>query len=199
MQISSYQLGIIWAIGCYTDGRMVLRHKNKYFLEQLQPLFQNKNEIYSQISKDNTQYILKSTKFYIDYLQKLGWESRFSKNRSIPILEDYTDFLRGYIECHGTFDYCTAYSSKKKYYRLRFRLYGNLFLIEQIENILNRDFGLAPKKIQTLQNKKSGYIAYTNLGELHKIMRTFEGEPCLKSFWSRANEKLKNPRRGTSN
>ena len=198
MQINSYQLGIIWAIGSYTDGYMVFRHKEKYFLEQLQPLFQNKNRIRFQNNKGNTQYMLKSANFDVEYLQKLGWENRLSKNRALPILEDYTGFLKAYIECHGTFDYCTAYSSKKKYYRLRFRLYGNLFLIEQIENILNRDFGLAPKKVQTLQNKKSGYIAYTNLDELHKIVRTFEGEPCLKSFWSGANEKLKNPRKGAS-
>lgn len=198
MKITSYQLGIIWAIGSYTDGYMVFRHKEKYFLEQLQPLFQNKNRIRSQNNKGNTQHMLKSANFDVEYLQKLGWEGRLSENRALPILEDYTDFLRAYIECHSTFDYCTAYSSKKKYYRLRFRLYGNLFLVEQIENVLNRDFGLTPKKVQILQNKKSGYIAYTNLDELHKIVRTFEGEPCLKSFWSGANEKLKNPRKGAS-
>lgn len=196
MQINSYQLGIIWAIGSYTDGYMVFRHKDKYFLEQLQPLFQNKNKIYTQVHKGNAQYILKSAKFDIEHLQKLGWENRLSENRALPILKDYTDFLRAYIECHGVFDYCTTYSSERKYYRLRFRLYGNLFLVEQIENILNKDFGFTPKKVQVLHNKKSGYIAYTSLEEIERLVKTFESEPCSRDFWNEAYEKLKNPRRG---
>lgn len=198
MQITSYQLGIIWAIGSYADGYMVFRHKEKYFLEQLQPLFQNKNKIYTQVHKGNAQYILKSARFDIEYLQKLGWENRLSENRELPILENYTDFLRAYIECHGVFDYCTTYSSERKYYRLRFRLYGNLFLVEQIENILNKDFGFTPKKVQVLHNKKSGYIAYTSLEEIERLVKTFESEPCSRDFWNEAYEKLKNPRRGAS-
>lgn len=41
MYISNYQIGIIWSIGSYVESekRLVIRHKDKYFLEQLKNIY----------------------------------------------------------------------------------------------------------------------------------------------------------------
>mgnify|MGYP000966075934 CR=1 FL=1 len=110
--VSNYVLGIIFGIGSITEGRLIFRHKDRYFLEQIQAFCSN--TIYKQEKKGKPQYVLKTRVFNIDELKQYGWEERNAEQRNIPILEDYSDFLRAYVELHGSFDYSTRYMSRNK-------------------------------------------------------------------------------------
>lgn len=115
MNISNYQLGILFSIGTYipTENRFVIRYKDVHYINSLQPIF-NTNP-YSQIYKNKIQYVIKSSS-QIDIhniLTSNNYSSYNSPVKTIPILSDYKDFLRAYIEIHSSLDYSTRYSNKK--------------------------------------------------------------------------------------
>ncbi len=66
--VSNYVLGIIFGIGSIAEGRIIFRHKNRYFLEQIQAVCGN--TIYEQKNKEKTQYVLKTRAFNIDELKQ---------------------------------------------------------------------------------------------------------------------------------
>jgi hypothetical protein len=119
----NYHLGIIWSIGTYSqeENSFTIRHKNKYFLEQLQPYFDS--SIYPQKSRTGTQHVLKTCLINIEQFQNIGWTERNAEQRNIPILEDYRDFLRSYLELHSRLDYCTGYKRHNKRQNILYTLY----------------------------------------------------------------------------
>ena len=193
---TTYQLGIIFSIGSYNkeDGRITFRHKDSYFLEQLQTLFPN--NIYTQEVHSGKQYAMKSH-VNIETLASINWNARNSYIRELPILENYKDFLRAYLEIHSRFDYCTTYSKNKKYYRLRLRIYGNFNIIENINSILSVEVKVKKKSIYTTSNKKTSVLCYTNLEEIKEILRYLDGSPSNKLFWDNAYKCLKEPKKYT--
>lgn len=200
IDFTNYHLGILWSIGSYNEKENVftIRHRNKYFLEQLKLYFDN--SIYIQKSKTGDQYVFKTRMIDIEQLKELGWTERNSDQRDLPILNDYKDFLRAYIELHSCLDYCVAYRKKPrydKYYRLRLRIYGNMILIQSINKILNQYVGVGLKKEQKTINDKTYYIAYTSLQEIQAIYSWVIGEPCCKQIWEEIDKKLQNPIRET--
>lgn len=195
-ELSNYHLGILWSIGTYNQDEQsfTIRHKNKYFLEQLQPYFDS--SIYPQKARTGTQYVLKTCLIDIEQLQNLGWTERNANQRDLPILEDYRDFLRAYIELHSSLDYCTGYKRKprnEKYYRLRLRIYGNKILIQSINRMLNKFVGVGSKKEQSTSNDKTFYIAYTSFEEIQSIYDWATGNLCCNEIWIDIDKKLKEP------
>jgi hypothetical protein len=87
MEISNYQLGIIFAIGSTSEGRMIFRHRNRYFLEQIQQLTGNK--IYIQHSQTGPQYAFKTQNINIDELKCYGWTKRNAEQRNVPSILNY--------------------------------------------------------------------------------------------------------------
>lgn len=196
---TNYQLGILFACGSITNEKnnkiLVIRHKNKYFLEQLQNLFDNK--IGYRQTQDKNYYILKTKAFDFDSLENINHKSRNAKLRYLPILDNYKDFLRAYIELHACWDYCVNYTKRKeKYYRLRLRIYGNFNLISEINQVLNQEASVKIKSIQSVKhNDTTSYIAYTSVSELYSIRKYLEDEPCNQPYWNDVDYKLKNPRK----
>ena len=86
MLISNYQLRIIYSIGTYlpSENRFVIRHKDKYYIDILIPIF--KTNPYIQNSRTQIQYVLKSS---ISQSQNLNpqslpnWSSYNSKIKNI--------------------------------------------------------------------------------------------------------------------
>jgi hypothetical protein len=193
--MDNYTLGIIWSIGSFQDNRFIFRHRNKYFLEQIQKYCNN--NIYVQQGRTDIQYVLKTTSFTPSDFE--GWTERNSEQRNIPILDDYKDFLRVYFEIHSCLDYCTAYSNygrknQKKYYKLRLRIYGNYILIQSINNILKQECKVNNKKVQHVNiNDKTTYLQYTFSKELTIIFNWLTGEPYCKKYWQDIDSKLKEP------
>lgn len=192
MLMNEYALGIIFSIGSVSEGRLIFRHKSKYFLEQIQALC--KNKIYKQDGRTSIQYALKTTYFNIERLRGIGWTDRNSDIRHLPQLNNYKDFLRAYIELHSVLDYCTKYKNKnEKYKALRLRIYGNKELIREVDDILNVRAGVGLKSPQILHNNKTAYIAYTSLGEIKSIFTYIKGKPCFKEFWKDVESKFNSP------
>lgn len=190
--MNNYILGIIFSIGSVQEGRLVFRHKHRYFLEQVQALC--KNQIYEQKSRTGIQYVLKTSYFDIENLRAMGWSGRNSSVRHLPMLKDYRDFLRAYIEIHSTLDYSTRHKNRgEKYKALRLRIYGNKEMVEDITNTLNTYAGVGLKSPQVLPNNKTAYVAYTSLNEIKGIFAYAEGEPCFEWLWDNIKGKLNNP------
>ena len=191
--MNEYQMGIAWGIGGFAEGRFILRHEDKYFLEQMKL----PNKIYHQITgKGKLQYVVKSETITPDDLP--GWSPRNSSERDIPILKDYHDFVRAYIELHTCLDYCLSHSTRDgkiyKYKRFRMRIYGNDILIQSINNLLHENCGANLKSPQKTPNQTTKHIAYTSLDELTDIFNWIDDTPRFEPFWQDVNQKLHHPK-----
>ena len=191
---SYYQLGIFWSIASISGQTTTIRHNDNYYLEEISKVLDNK--IYCQIVKNKSQYVLKSTIVDIDSFKANNWTERNSKERELPKLESYEDFLRAYIEIHSCLDYSTRYRKKpkkEKYKGLRLRIYGNWKLINNINSIFNKELGLKPKSPQKTQNDTTKYISFASQGEINQIFEFINGFPRNDKLWKEFEYKLENP------
>lgn len=194
--ITSYQLGIVWAIGNYNGTELFFRTRHRYFLEQIQDL--TDSGIMTHIAKGKLQYKLKTVMFNIDDLKNLGWTERNAETRSMPILNnhsEYKDFIRAYMELHSTLIYFKVKSKDKKkaYKKLRLRIYGNESLIISIGRLLFEIAGVPIKSLYISPNGKTATTTYASLEEIKQIFKGVEGRPCYPEFWDDIYEKLENP------
>ena len=109
----------------------------------------------------------------------------------MPVLSDYKDFLRAYIETHSSLDYSTRYKNKKSK-ALRLRIYGNKIFLESINNILHDYAYTNLKTIQILSNNKTAILQYTSYAEIKSIYNYLQGEPHNKPLWDNIFEMLNN-------
>lgn len=195
-EIDPYLLGIIWGMGRLNEeGSMFFRHRHRYFLEQIQSICDN--EITTSKSRTGIQYRLKSVLFDELQLQEIGWSERNSDSRRLPILDDYKDFLRAYLELHSSLDYSLRYgrNKKNKWRSLRLRIYGNTNLLEGINDVMHTFVKIPKKSIEIVHNNKTGILNYPSLEQIESIFMFIEGVPYFEDFWHDCLEKLKNPRK----
>lgn len=190
---SNYQLGILFSIGYYiqSESRYIIRHKDKHYIDSIIPLF--KTTPYTQSSRTQTQYVLKSSiKFNPSIL--FNWTPHNSDIRDIPILQDYSDFLRAYIEIHSTLDYSIRHTRHKtKYKVLRLRVYGNKILIQHINDILHQYAATNLKSLQIMSNNKTAILNYTSFSEIESIYNYIYNSPYSPNIWNNINLLLKTP------
>lgn len=174
---TEYQIGIIWSISSYAEGRIILRHKNRYFLEIV-----NKsvgNTIYSQHSRTNIQYVLK-IRLPLSDLEDVGYTNRNSDIRIAPEFAGL-DFFKAYLEVHSKADSHLVRIKGSPYVRKRLRVYGNYHILEDLNYFLV-SHGLNEKKIQSV-NGKTMYLSYAKREELLEIHGLFSHDPCNVDFW----------------
>ena len=174
---TEYQIGIIWSISTYAEGRIILRHKERYFLDVI-----NKsvgNTVYSQRSKTNIQYVLK-IHLPLSDLESIGYTSRNSDIRIVPRFAGL-DFYRAYLEIHSKIDSHIVKIKGSPCTRKRLRVYGNYHILEDLNYFL-ASHGLGEKKIQSV-NGKTMYLSYAKREELLEIHGLFFYDPCNVDFW----------------
>ena len=190
--IDMYILGIVWSISSInSDERIVFRHKEKYFLQCLQSYFGG--TIYEQEARTDKQYVLKFKRDdLLLELNEFGYSSRNSNNRIVPIIAD-KKFLQAYLEIHSKADWQTAYSNnrKRKYKKVRIRVYGNSGLINGI-NILMRDIiGVELKTPQKCHNEKTMYLSYGSQAEIDIICNAFINEDIRYiEYWDKISSMI---------
>lgn len=190
-QFTTYQLGILWGCSTYAEGKIVLRNRNRYFLEQIQKTVLNK--IYEQETKGKIQYVLKFASD-IEVLNKIGYTSRNADIRIFPEWADM-DFLQAYLEMHSTFSWQTSYNrnTKQKYYRLRYRIYGNEYLIYGI-NTMMKEFACELKSPQKVSGK-TYYLSYADRNELLSIVDYYlQKERRCPGFWETPYRMMDEPK-----
>lgn len=187
---SEYQLGIFWGISSFSDGRIVFRTKDIYFLNEINDKFNS--TIYSQQHKGSTQYVLKSCNIDIDSFKDNNWTERNATLRKLPILDNYKNFIRAYIELHSSLDYSIRHSKKGKYKALRLRIYGNVYLLDEINHILSNNLNIGLKSLQDCNNKTTKVIYYQSFSEISKIYNYIYGNPYNENYWNEIKEKLNN-------
>lgn len=190
--IDTYMLGIIWSISTINpDGRIVFRHKEKYFLQCLQSKFGG--TIYEQESRTDKQYVLKfKNNELLNELNKLGYSNRNSNERIIPICAD-AKFLQAYLEIHSNVDWQTAYSNngKRKYKKVRIRIYGNSMLIDGINKLMQDVIGVELKSPQKCTNDTTKYLSYGSQKEIDMICDKFIGEDKrFIEYWDKVSSMI---------
>ena len=174
---TEYQIGIIWSISSYAEGRIILRHKERYFLDVI-----NKsvgNTIYSQRSRTNIQYVLK-IHLPLSDLEDIGYTSHNSNIRITPKFAGL-DFFKAYLEIHSKLDSHVIKIKGYTYTRKRLRVYGNYYILEDLNYFL-ASHGLNKKKIQSI-NDETMYLSYANQKELSEIYNLFSQNLCNVNFW----------------
>lgn len=193
--LTPYDLGIVWGLGSYTDGRMVFRHREKYYIDRICLYLHNTD--YAQTTDNGIQYVVKSWDFNIRDFYMHGWTPRNADCRDVPMLNDYLDFLRAYIELHSSLKYTLRYRQRKPkgnpYKALALIIYGNYTMLTSINRIMHDIAGVNIKSVQLLQNGKTASLNYASLQEIDTILNALYGEPNNNTFWDTAFYKLQNP------
>ena len=182
----NYDLGIVWSIGSWEQNkRFTFTSNSEYHIQRMQILF--KNAIYSQQGNTGIQYRLRTSQLDIRDMLNIGYTKRNSSERDLPILEDYKDFLRAYMELHATFSWQTTYKTKsqEKYYRLRMRIFGNQVLLDSINRVFIEKELCQRKSFQKV-TKNSGYLQFTAVKEIDNIIMWLQGSPSCIEYWDNA-------------
>lgn len=164
---TTYQLGILRYCSVYSDGKIVVKSKYRYFLEQLQPALSL--GIYQSNTRTGKLYYMKGAFAY-----------------NLPEYEDDIFFAQVYLELHGSFDYISG-----KYKKVRLRIYGNFSTIYSINKIIAIHFYFPQKAIQ--HAGKSRYCLYFTGHKELSIMCDFfmSQELCFLDFWRKGIKMLK--------
>ena len=187
--MTSYQKGILWNISSINpDGRIVLRHSERYFLDAIG----HSNTIYEQDGNSGKpQYVLKfKDKQILDELINIGYTPRNSDIRHLPQDVDKA-FIQACIELHGYCDWQTAYRRNgDKYRKVRLRIYGNKMLISQLNIAMAEFIGVTLKTPQVVTNK-TYFLSYTSQDEIEHICAYFESEPIRYSkLWDKMRDMI---------
>ncbi|MDO5572959.1 MAG: hypothetical protein Q4G60_03155 [bacterium] len=186
---NDYQLGIIFATSSCTENAIVVRHQNKFFLDQVAQ--STCNTVYGQIINGKPQYVLKMYSVDIKSLCDIGYGKRNDADRTIPESAGI-DFLKAYLEIHSRADWQTAYSGDrgKKYKKVRIRVYGTEKMLGGINSMLNQICGTTIKSLQKTGSDKSFYLSYGNQKEIQDIVNVMDYEPGLTEYWEKIQTML---------
>jgi len=159
------------------------------------------------LAKENgKQYIFARNldKWPIEYLANKAGANAYKDKKSkhcvkcrkiteTPALDEIvnkSDFLRAYIEIHGVLDLWTNKEKKKK---LRLRIYGNIEII----NYINNNLPAGRKKIQHIRNiVDKNYIGetealyYQSQTEIPIILDWLDGIPRNEKVWKKWEDLL---------
>lgn len=189
--MNTYLLGIIWSVSSInSDGRIVFRHKERYFLEQIQKEYDK--TIYQSESLTGIQYVLKfKNNELLNLLYENGYTARNSEIRNLPVPAD-REFLKAYLEIHSSLDYQTTHSRNSgKGKKPRLRIYGNKYIIGGINTLIGSIFGFPLKTPQRI-TEKTYYLSFANRKELTEIFAEYRRDGIkFEPYWRKFEEILK--------
>lgn len=172
-----YLLGILWAIGRFTEDAgtryFFLRYRDQYFLDIVHRELNVTAGIHVIQNKGKPEYRLKISGFDIRGLKGLGWQPRWEGRRTYPKITDHRDFIRAYLEIHGSIDTLTITKPDgRKQKQPRLRIYGNKAFLGELTEVLATETGAGVKKVQKATNTSevSGILYYTSRDELQGIL-----------------------------
>lgn len=183
---TSYQLGILYCIGNYTEKNYTITFgsRDQYYIEQINNLF--KSEPYMK----NNRYILK-TLATEKVLERLNYNEEKECFYDLPDVKDIKEFIRAYLELHATAR--IIFSDNKKYKSLRVRIYGVEPTIGKIINIMTENIGLTQKTFTCNKSKNPNwkYVSYQDAEEVKKIFDYFTKDLHeLNEYWEDFRIKL---------
>ncbi len=168
--VSSRILGILWAIGYDTGECFFLRCRYKEIIEEVRNFFRIDSRIISGQSRTGEQYKLKITgdtrQAILKTLNSHGWTPRNADVRKYPEGDiEHREFIQAWLQLHSCFDY--RYFGKP-----RLRVYGNQYLITDMNDIISRLTGVTKKTPQRLHNGKT-YALYYVSGNAETLNKYF--------------------------
>lgn len=191
-----YQLGIIFSLYSFKskENKVIFSHRDKYFLEQIQPLFIGNIEKYIVKPSGNIRYRL-ITRPFAFLKQYFESSELLEKNlTTLPKLKDYHDFLRAYIEINGVlyFKYYYRKDINTCEFKHRLRFIQQKDVIEQIKEKLMIDIGIninATTKMHKNSNRVA--ILITKMDSLKKIYNKYKDDKeNFKNFWDKFSKCL---------
>lgn len=175
--IHPYILGILWAIGTFTEGEgtryFFLRHKDRYFLDVVKAGLGVTAAIHTVTEKGRVQYRLKVHGYDIlREMERLGWQPRWSEQRGYPSIAEHRDFVRVYLEIHAAVDtIIIRKKSRPPHENPRLRIYGNNVFLAELTEVLVAQVETGVKKVQKTTDiaPTSGILYYQSTAELESI------------------------------
>ena len=167
--MNEYILGILWALGRYTEGHYYLRHKDETILELVRDHYKTDAKVF----KLKNKHCLKLAGKYFDMntLIDYGWSGRNEHIRPYPqgIASD-KEFIRGYFLVHGRSGQIKlTHKSGRVQNQKRIRIYGNETLIEKINNIISTELDIMPKKLERTSTINSVVLGYYGKDDVEKL------------------------------
>ena len=198
---NTYVLGILWALGRYSDDAgnkyFFLRHNREYFLQVVKDELGLKSNIHTVLHKNKTQYRLKVSGFDVAAMERLGWQERNAEQRSYPnIVSGHRDFIRAYIEIHSAIGTITIKRKAGPRTGPRMRIYGNKLFLEQLSEVLAAEVGVGVKAVQqaTRLSEVSGILYYQSTVELQSILSYIYSPPVIyfdREFYENYSDTMK--------
>lgn len=169
--MTGYQQGIFYALGCQQDNRFALRCIDRRYLDEAAHLFDGCTVYYQKRTQGKKGcYCIKSARV---------------SQISLGDVTDYAGFLRAVIELNGTIGLSTRKQkvTGQHYYRPRLRIFGT----EAIVGIALERLPIAPKKVQH-HYTNTGHTCEINITSLDELLSVYDylsGHTVAPDFWQR--------------
>lgn len=165
--MNGYLLGILWGCASVHHQNLIIRHRDKHYIETAVSAFGGCIRI--QNSRTRIQYTV-NLPLHFDVLFKYGWTMRNDDIRPYPVnMNDDIGFCSAWIEMHHTLDFRTIHNVKHR----RLRIYGNYKLLSVMNQKISEIADVKCKSIQLLRNNKTAILYYQSDSEISNICKTF--------------------------
>lgn len=142
-----------------------MRHRDRLYIDIVREHLGITAEGHESYSYTGDQWRLKITRAadiltVKSLLERHGWTPRQAPERPYPSgsIND-RGFIRAWVELHSSAD--IARTGRKRAPAPRLRIYGNRFLLEEMNRIIAAGAGLSPRTLQKTSNETTVALYYT--------------------------------------
>lgn len=161
----AYVLGILWGTATTSGSGYWVRNRARLYIDIVREHLGITAEGHESYSYTGDQWRLKITRAadvtaVRNLLERHGWMPRQAPERPYPggNIND-RGFIRAWVELHSSAD--IARTGRKRTPAPRLRIYGNRFLLEEMNRIIAAGTGLSPRALQKTTNETTAALCYT--------------------------------------
>ena len=161
----AYVLGILWGTATTSGGGYWVRNRDRWYIDTIREYLGVTAEGHESYSNTGNQWRLKITRAadvltIKTLLERHGWTLRKAPERPYPCgsIND-RGFIRAWMELHSSAD--IARTGRKRTPAPRLRIYGNRFLLEEMNRIIAAGTELPPRALQKTTNETTAALCYT--------------------------------------
>jgi hypothetical protein len=171
-EAGGYLLGVLWgAAGCAGPHSYWLRHQDRWYLDFVREALQLSANVRPQRLDGGIQWRLRimrpdDVRALEALLTQYGWSPRRADLREYPVgpIHDQA-FIRAWVELHGSADITDPAHRKIP----RLRIYGNMHLIDRMNQIIAEQTDLAPRRLQRTSNHTTKALYYIG-GSMRQLL-----------------------------
>lgn len=181
--MSGYQAGVLYATGCRSGPRYVVRNVDRWYCDVVQPLFGTTVYAQRRHDREKPQYVIKGTAV---------------SGVDLNSVWDAPGFCRAYIELKSSLGLWQGKTRRgdKAPPKPRLRIFGDCYILTRLMDWLPAK----PKKLQLITNRtQDGYtgqtyaVYYQSRSEIEDIIHYISGDPRNDALWAMWRSVLAEP------